>query len=657
MLTRIRGVGLALALTLTTVAIGPGAPAEALDLQPTTTIYLPNIVKMLGGADGWNTPFIVQNVGAVSATLTFDFYRFTDGALVKTRNVNGLAPGTSVFHSPNHDVDLAAGGQYSVVIKSFGSPVVAVVNEHQNEGNPQRQEALSYDGLTTGSTKVHLPYVAAVVGGWYCTVITQNTGTALVSVTADFKSYDGTKTTQIVRSIPAGGSKFIDPRFESSLVAGTEYSVTLSSGQPIGVVVNCHDDDPSVPAPRAFSYDGVPATSESTNFLPYVQRNVQGVSTRILTQNIGSAPVAPALRFSRLSVVTAPVLVTGPNLQPGMTWSYDPRLNPGLADGEYSLVVSGGQFGVLGAATGTSSASGATGTGRRATKLYLPNITRTLGGTQGWTTPINLQSTGADNATLRWYRFADGALVYTQLLLFGAFGQALRIDPRSLPALTDNTQYAVVITSESGGITASVSELSFTGGDGSMSYEAVPQPSTAAFGASYCQPDNGPQGTNFQCVFGGLPAGSPITNLTFTRAGGSPDVETTTNLAGADGTFYYRYYALVAGQYTAVLQAGGITKTVTFTVTPRSFPLAMTSSTWGSASAITSPGIACTLLVELPSGQFLNDPTLRNRISDAAGNVAWTYTKQPGVAGTGYNIVYCTSGSETPITAAAFNAP
>src|SRR6266508_3887056 len=127
MVARVGAFGLVFALMLATVTNGPSSTqAVALDLQPTTTIYLPNIVKMLGGTDGWNTPFIVQNVGAVSATLTFDFYRFTDGALVKTRNVNGLAPGTSVFHSPNHDVDLAAGGQYSVVIKSFGSPVVAV---------------------------------------------------------------------------------------------------------------------------------------------------------------------------------------------------------------------------------------------------------------------------------------------------------------------------------------------------------------------------------------------------------------------------------------------------------------------------------------------------------------------------------------------------
>jgi hypothetical protein len=647
------------ALVLPVVVGGPtSSPAAALDLQPTTTVFLPNIVKMLGGEDGWQTPFIVQNVGAGTAALTFEFYRFSDGALIKTRNVSALAPGTSVFHSPNHDAELAAGGQYSVVVKSFGSPVVAVVNEHQSQRNPQRQEALSYDGLATGSTKVYLPYVAAVVTGWYCTVIAQNLGTGFAAVIADFKSFDGSKVAQISRAVPPRGSKFIDPRFEPSLVSGTEYAVALTATQPIGVVVNCHDDDPTVAAPRAFSYDGVAATSESTIFLPHVQRNVQGSTTRLLVQNVGIVAATPTLRFRRLGFTTEPIQAIGPSLQPGATWSSDLKLNVSLADGEYSLTVAGGQFAVLGATTATTSASGATGTGRRTTKLYLPNITRTLGGAQGWTTPINLQSTGAENATLRWYRFADGALVYTQLLLFAEFGQTIRVDPRSVPALTDDTQYGVVVTSESGGVSASVSELSFMGGDGSMSYEGVPQPPTAAWGTSYCQPDTAPAGTNFQCVFAGLTPGAAISNITFTRAGSSsPDVENTTNVVGADGVFHFRYYALATGQYTAVLSSGGMTQTATFNVTPRSFPLTISSSSYGAVVAATSPGLPCSLVVELPNGTFQQDAAMINKIADPAGKVSWTYTKQPGVAGNGFNIVYCTSGSETPVIGAPFTAP
>ena len=77
MFMRIRTFGLSCSLVLAILAVGPLArPAAALDIQPTTTIFLPNIVKMLGGDDGWNTPFIVQNVGSGAADLAFDFYLF-----------------------------------------------------------------------------------------------------------------------------------------------------------------------------------------------------------------------------------------------------------------------------------------------------------------------------------------------------------------------------------------------------------------------------------------------------------------------------------------------------------------------------------------------------------------------------------------------------
>ena len=49
--------------------------------QPTTTAYLPNVTKTLGGAQGFQTPFIVQNVGVTSGDLDLSFYRFGDGAL------------------------------------------------------------------------------------------------------------------------------------------------------------------------------------------------------------------------------------------------------------------------------------------------------------------------------------------------------------------------------------------------------------------------------------------------------------------------------------------------------------------------------------------------------------------------------------------------
>ncbi|MEK7285583.1 MAG: hypothetical protein AAB114_06970, partial [Chloroflexota bacterium] len=176
---RLAAATLAIALLWTLVPLAPSAIAIAAGCDtpgtPTTTVYLPNITKTLGGPGGWVTPFIVQNVGTAAATLEGSFYRFSDGSLVTCRKVTGLAPGTSFADVPNNDTDLPADSQFAVVVRSFGSQVVSVVNEHQGAG--ERAEALSYVGLTTGATKVALPYVAKAVGGWVTTFIIQNLGT------------------------------------------------------------------------------------------------------------------------------------------------------------------------------------------------------------------------------------------------------------------------------------------------------------------------------------------------------------------------------------------------------------------------------------------------------------------------------------------------
>src|SRR5262249_39359685 len=48
--------------------------------------------------------------------------------------------------------------------------------------------------------------------------------------------------------------------------------------------------------------------------------------------------------------------------------------------------------------------------------VYLPNITKTLGGPTGWHTPFIVQNVGTANASLvvNFYSFADGSLVATR---------------------------------------------------------------------------------------------------------------------------------------------------------------------------------------------------------------------------------------------------
>lgn len=453
----------------------PGGPAAGV----AQTLYLPNVTKMLGGPAGWQTPFIVQNVGQEVTDLEISFYRFSDGSLVTQRVVKALAPGTSFAEVPNNDPALPRDAQFSVVVRSTRSPIVAVVNEHQGAG--PRAESGSYVGLAGGSTSVFLPYVAKSAGSWVSPFIVQNLGSAVANVTAHFISLDGTRSATLTRVIAPGRSAVVDPSVEPALITGVEYAVRVASDRPVGVVVNVHSDAPSIAAPRMFSYNGVPATDSVTVYLPYVARSAGGKTSRLFVQNMGTVEATPQLTFRRLTA-GAHVTVTAPaSVRPGASWSFDlGRTVTGtgcpaegaancVVEGEHAAVITGGRFAVLNAVMGPATAMGFTGSSAGASRVFLPNVTRTLGGPLGWTTPIVLQSAGATSATLRWHRFADAALVLTQPVSGLSTGVSVRIDPRTL-ALADDTQYAVVVEAV-GAVHAVVTELNFEGGDGDMAYE------------------------------------------------------------------------------------------------------------------------------------------------------------------------------------------
>jgi len=506
----VRAVAVAIALVLASCPFGARpATAAACDTpgQPTTTVYLPNITKTLGGANGWVTPFIVQNVGTAATTLEVSFYRFVDGALVTCRKISGLQPYTSFADVPNNDTDLPGDSQFAVVVRSFGAQVISVVNEHQGLLTPARAEALSYTGLTAGATSVYVPFVGKPEPApcsapqqsellcnlrWLTTFVMQNFGQMDAVVTARFVSYDGASAATLMRSIAPGRSQFIDPSIEPLLVAGRYYAVTLTSSQPIGVIANAHDDAPTQTAPRAFSYNGMPQAVAGETFIPYVRRDggpARLVPNGILIQNAGQADATPTLAFQKLGGGAAVTIAAPTPLKPGAAWYFDPEVfaiaggyqlcaaaGPGkcIEVGEHSLVVSGGSFAVLNATVAPGAAMGYTGAAGQGNRAFVPNVTRTLGGAAGWTTPIVLQSSGATSATLRWYRFSDGALVMRQTVGPLSRGASTRIDPRTVVGLTDDTQYAVVVDAQGGNIVAVVTELNFSGGDGTMIYEGFP---------------------------------------------------------------------------------------------------------------------------------------------------------------------------------------
>src|SRR5688572_3245190 len=169
--------------------VGPrSSRTDTTGLQPaptlTQTLYLPNITRNLGGSFGWYTPFIVQNTGTASTMLEVSFYDFVDGSCKSRSLVSGIAPGTSYANDPrdaSKNPTLPMEGQFAVVVKSYGSTVVGVVNEHQGTG--ARAEALSYNGFTAGATTVYLPNITRRLFNLFVTpFIIQNLGEGTANV-------------------------------------------------------------------------------------------------------------------------------------------------------------------------------------------------------------------------------------------------------------------------------------------------------------------------------------------------------------------------------------------------------------------------------------------------------------------------------------------
>src|SRR5213593_1362063 len=82
--------------------------------------------------------------------------------------------------------------------------------------------------------------------------------------------------------------------------------------------------------------------------------------------------------------------------------------------------------------------------------LYLPNITRNLGGEGGWYTPFIVQNTGTATTMLEvtFYKFVDGSCV--ERFLVGGLnpGTSYANDPRDPaknPTLPDDAQFSVVV--------------------------------------------------------------------------------------------------------------------------------------------------------------------------------------------------------------------
>jgi hypothetical protein len=159
-----------------------------------TLVYVPAIYKQFGA---WNSNGInVQNLGAVSTTVSIDFYD-RDGNLVTTYDFpNAFAANGGVQAiNTNNIAAIAANYAGTAVIKSNNAqPVIGIVDvtsTAQGKGNVYNA-VLGTDGADT----VYLPSQYKRFGGWRSGVIAMNLGATPVEITFEFYARGATTPTE-----------------------------------------------------------------------------------------------------------------------------------------------------------------------------------------------------------------------------------------------------------------------------------------------------------------------------------------------------------------------------------------------------------------------------------------------------------------------------
>ncbi len=454
--------------------------------DPSATVYLPNVTRTLGGPAGWVTPIYVQNAGGVQTDVELSFLRFRDGALVACHRTAALAPGTSLVDNPNADADLPDDTQFSVVVRSYGAPITAIVNQLRRSGDAQ--QALAYTGFTRGDLTVYLPNVTRRFYGYDVPFIVQNLGTTDAAVSARFLGFDGESGYVRAFTVAPGRSYVVDPDFEpawtgapnSGLVDGTQYAVTLTASQPIAVVVNAHNE---AGAPVAFSHGGI-GRGATTLYAPYAAKGAAPGNTfsPIVVQNLGTVPTDAELLFASL-VAGAPVQrFTLRAIPPGGARAFDPRFALGtttpcdvasetcLGPGEYSLTITApSPVAAVVLPNSATTAAAYLASPDLGSRVLLPVAFRRIG---GWSTRVAVYTGAAAQLTARAYAIPSGDLAATFAVPIGAAGWTT-FDLGAVAGLSDQTQYALTLDGGATALSAVALERG-VGGDAFMAVESTP---------------------------------------------------------------------------------------------------------------------------------------------------------------------------------------
>jgi len=413
----------------------------------------------------WNSPFVVQNMGSVTAMVYVEYYRISDGAFISTATETfSLQAGRSKIVDPklNPDPNLTA-GLYSVVISSE-QQIAAVVSEEAEN----RQ--MGYTGLPAGGEKVFLPNITKNYYTFNTPFYIQNSGSSTTNVTLEFYYFTtGQKVTSATKTfaLAPNVSYEYDPALipNAELPTNKQYSVLAmaSAGGSIVGAVN------QVSSQTYLAYSGFGAGAD-TIYAPNIVKNYAGYITPIVIMNVGPNTANVTVEYTGFDGTPYPAAgaknyALGPNLSlPERPWTYSDAVLP--SNKQYSVVVRGNTGDQL-VAIVNQNRSGPTYVDGTAydcfttgfQNVYVPYVMKGYG---GYVTPIVIQNVGTADATfsVRYYDLETGVEYPNagQKNVTLAAGRSVPERPwtNSDANLPPNKRFSVVIEGQSGNKLAAI---------------------------------------------------------------------------------------------------------------------------------------------------------------------------------------------------------
>ncbi len=303
-------------------------------LSPATKVYAPYLRKNYYGRDSY---IAIQNTGDQPATVTVTYYdRVTGDEIAAAQETHQIPAYTTKISYQDANANLPAGGgsasfHGSAVIEGT-QPLAVVVNNANAGTSPQSSGFESYNGMTTGATKLYMPKLTVNYYDYQSSFTVQNTGNVATPVNVTY-TFGGTTYTHSNPSLAPGAAwpVYLASTAQSNLPAGLSGagSAVVTADQPlVGMVTEVHEQgDKGFAVISSAVPDG---TGTSVVLFPKFARTYFDYNGGIQIQNIGTQATTVTAVFSQAG--RPDVTVVSPSIPAGeSTFWYGPSVT-GLSE-------------------------------------------------------------------------------------------------------------------------------------------------------------------------------------------------------------------------------------------------------------------------------------------------------------------------------------